>query len=127
MYSPEEWGALQVPRISGRRVRQLCEQDRVSGAVRHGNGNRSVWEIPEGAIRRPPGVGFSAVKPKVPKKPMEKVEVDGVAWEKGPWKPKHEGFEYYQGNPFAAAFKPDNPKYREWDDGYREAMLGDKG
>lgn len=124
MYSPEEWGALQVPKISSRRVRQLCEQGRVSGAVSYGKGPRTIWEIPEGAIRRPPGVGFRVVKAVIPK--MQKELVDGVWWDKGPWKPKKEGWEYYQGNPFASAFKPDNPDYDKWADGYREAYLGDK-
>jgi hypothetical protein len=127
MISPDEWGALQVPKISGRRVRQLCEQGRVSGAVSHGHGNRTLWEIPEAAIRRSPGVVFKPVTPKRLKLPMKRELINGISWETGPWKPKHEGFEYYQGNPFASAFKPDNPKYREWDDGYREAMLGDRG
>ena len=57
MLTPEEWGSRLEPKISARRVRVLCEEGRVRGARRIGEGNRALWQIPEGAPdpRKAPG------------------------------------------------------------------------
>jgi hypothetical protein len=47
--SPEEWGSRLSPPISARRVRVLCEERRVPGARRQGQGNRASWSIPADA------------------------------------------------------------------------------
>jgi hypothetical protein len=49
MLSPEAWGARLRPPISARRVRVLCEEGRVEGAVRHGGQFRALWLIPKDA------------------------------------------------------------------------------
>lgn len=55
--TPEEFGARLEPPISARRVRVLCEERRVQGARRTGQGNRATWTIPADAPdpRLPPG------------------------------------------------------------------------
>lgn len=47
--TPEQWGASLVPPISPQRARLLCEQRRVPGARRTGQGNRASWAVPADA------------------------------------------------------------------------------
>jgi hypothetical protein len=57
MITPDEWGAALKPPISGRRVRVLCEEGRVKGAKKFGEGIRCLWMIPKDAPdpRKPAG------------------------------------------------------------------------
>lgn len=110
----KEWGASQSPKISARRVRQLCEDGRVAGAVVYGEGLRAIWVIPPGAARLPPSLRVkspnrvkhnrASYKPK----PVSKFFTAGAA--------------YYRGEKGSKALKAGDPGYEDWYRGYVHAV-----
>ena len=55
LLSPAEWACLPHIARSAVRVREWLRAGRVPGAISHGTGNRTIWEIPEGALKPMPG------------------------------------------------------------------------
>lgn len=45
--TPAQFGKSLTPSVSGRRIKQLCNEGRITGAIRIGGRN---WAIPESAI-----------------------------------------------------------------------------
>ena len=62
LLTPEEYAASLPGKVSGRWIRYLCEDRRIPGATKLGDGERGPWAIPEGAKYQKRKVGRKKLK-----------------------------------------------------------------